>query len=153
MAGNLSPEAKNNNKLNEQTVLSNMHVVGRLCLCVLLPISTQFNILSMFDLKIKYFHLTYCITNKILVCVATPCFAGQVLVPDYLVDMFTLRSQIRNRQTRSSSALDIPLCRLSTGQCSFTYRGAKLWNFLNSNIKSLKCPRNFRRHFANVLLG
>ena len=75
------------------------------------------------------------------------------LVPDYLVDMFKLRSQVHNRQTRSSSALDIPLCRLSTGQRSFTYRGTKLWNSLNSNIKSLKCPRNFRRHFANVLLG
>ena len=36
-------------------------------------------------------------------------------VPDYLADMFRLRSQIHNRQTRSSGALDIPLCRLSTG--------------------------------------
>ena len=64
-----------------------------------------------------------------------------------------LRSQVHNRQTRSSSALDIPLCRLSTGQRSFAYRGAKLWNSLNSTIKSLKCPKNFRRHLANVLLG
>ena len=71
----------------------------------------------------------------------------------YLADMFRLRSQIHNRQTRSSGALDIPLCRLSTGQRSFTFRGAKLWNSLNDNIKSLKCPKNFRRHFANVLLG
>ena len=75
------------------------------------------------------------------------------LAPDYLVDMFKLRSHVHNRQTRSSSALDIPLCRLSTGQRSFAYRGAKLWNSLNSNIKSLKCPKNFRHHFANVLLG
>ena len=29
----------------------------------------------------------------------------------------------------------------------------KLWNFLNDNIKSLKCPKKFRRHFTNVLLG
>ena len=77
------------------------------------------------------------------------------LVPDYLADMFKLRSQVHNRQTRSSGALDIPLCRLSTGQCSFAFRGAKLWNSLNDNIKPLilKCPKNFRRHFANVLLG
>ena len=75
------------------------------------------------------------------------------LASDYLVDMFKLRSHVHNRQTRSSSALDIPLCRLSTGQRSFAYRGAKLWNSLNSNIKSLKCPKNFRHHFANVLLG
>ena len=75
------------------------------------------------------------------------------LVPDYLADKFKLRSQVHNRQTRSSGALDIPLCRLSTGQRSFAFRGAKLWNSLNNNIKSLKCPKNFRRHFANVLLG
>ena len=75
------------------------------------------------------------------------------LVPDYLADMFKLRSQVHNRQTRSSGALDIPLCRLSTGQRSFAFRGAKLWNSLNDNIKSLKCPKNFRRHYANVLLG
>ncbi|CAH3142389.1 unnamed protein product, partial [Porites evermanni] len=49
------------------------------------------------------------------------------LVPDYLADMIT----------RSSGALDIPLCRLSTGQRSFAFRGAKLWNSLNDNIKSL----------------
>ena len=53
----------------------------------------------------------------------------------------------------SSCALDMPLCHLSTGHRSFAFRGAKLWNSLNDNIKSLKCPKNFRRHFANVLLG
>ena len=61
------------------------------------------------------------------------------LVPDYLaLDMFKLRCQVHNRQTRSSGALDIPLCRLSTGERSFAFRGAKLWNSLNDNIKSLK---------------
>ena len=30
------------------------------------------------------------------------------LGPDYLADMFKLRSQVDNRQTRSSGALDIP---------------------------------------------
>ena len=75
------------------------------------------------------------------------------LVPDYLADMFRLRSQIHSRQTRSSGALDIPLCRLSTGQRSLAFRGAKLWNSLNDNIKALKFPNKFRGHFANVLLG
>ena len=41
------------------------------------------------------------------------------LVPHYLVDKFKLRSHVHNRQTRSSCALDIPSCRLSTGQRSF----------------------------------
>ena len=75
------------------------------------------------------------------------------LVPDYLVDMFKLRSQVHNRQTRSSGAWDIPLCRLSTGQRPFAFRGAKLWKSFIDNIKSLQCPKNFRRRFANVLLG
>ena len=59
------------------------------------------------------------------------------LVPDYLADMFKLRSQVHNRQTRSSGALNIPLCRLSTGQRFFAFRGAKLWNSLNDNIASV----------------
>ena len=80
-------------------------------------------------------------------------FSFKHFVTDYLADMFKSRSQVHNRQTRSSGALDIPLCRLSTGQRSFAFRGAKLWNSLNDNIKSLKCPRNFRRHLANVLLS
>ena len=73
------------------------------------------------------------------------------LVPDYLADMFKLRSQViidkLDRQVLWT------LCRLSIGQRSFAFRGAKLWNSLNDNIKSLKCPKNFWRHFANVLLG
>ena len=52
-------------------------------------------------------------------------------VLDYLVYMFKQRSQVHNRQTQSSGALDIPLCHLST-ECSF--RGAKLWNSLNNSI-------------------
>ena len=73
------------------------------------------------------------------------------LVPDYLADMFKLRSKVHNRQTGSSSALDIPLCRLSTGQRSFAFRGAKLWISLNDDIKSIKCPKT--RHLANVLMA
>ena len=66
------------------------------------------------------------------------------LVPDYLADMFKLHTQvhIHNRQTRLSGALDI-LCRLSTGQRSFAFRGAKLWNSLNDNIQR-ECPRRPR---------
>lgn len=51
------------------------------------------------------------------------------LLPNYLADMSKLCSQVHKRQTRSSGALDIPLCRLSTGQYSFAFRGGELWNF------------------------
>ena len=38
--------------------------------------------------------------------------------------------------------------RLSTGQGSFAYRGAKLWNSLSNNLKSLECPKKFKRQFT-----
>ena len=58
------------------------------------------------------------------------------LVPDYLFEKFTLRSQIHTRNTRQRDQLNIPRCRLTTRQRSFTYRGAKLWNNLRDNVKS-----------------
>ena len=58
------------------------------------------------------------------------------LVPDYLVKKFTLRSQIHSKNTGQNSQLNIPRCRLTTGQRSFAYHGAKLWNALADNIKS-----------------
>ena len=45
------------------------------------------------------------------------------LVPDYLADMLKLHSQVHNRQTQSSGALDIPLCHLSTGLQSCIEKG------------------------------
>lgn len=73
------------------------------------------------------------------------------LVPGYLANKFKLRSHVHDRQTRSSNTLDIPLCRLSNGQLSFVYRGAKLWNSLSHNLKYLKCPKNFKRQLAHLL--
>ena len=72
-------------------------------------------------------------------------FSARALIKENFFDVDIVVKTIRN--------VSIPLCRLSTGQRSFAFRGAKLWNSLNDNIKSLKCPKNFRRHYANVLLG
>ena len=63
---------------------------------------------------------------------------SHLVVPDCLADMFKSRSQVHNRQLNA-----IVWClgyTLMTGSCSF--RGAQLWNSLNDNIKSLKCPKN-----------
>ena len=53
-------------------------------------------------------------------------------VPVYLKDKFVYTSQVHNRQLRSvdNNDLDLPHCRLSTGQRSFAFRGAKVWNSL-----------------------
>jgi len=53
------------------------------------------------------------------------------LVLDYLY----IRSQTNIRNTRQSNHLNILRCRLATSQCSFSYRGAKLWSNLSNDLK------------------
>ena len=75
------------------------------------------------------------------------------LVPDYLIEKFTLRSQTHTRNTRQRDQLNIPRCRLTTGQRSFTYRGAKLWNNLRDNVKSSDSVKVFRKKIVNLLFS
>ena len=75
------------------------------------------------------------------------------LAPDYLANKFRLRFCVHDRKTRSANTLDIPFCRLSTGQRSFAYREAKLWNSLSDNLKCLEYPKKFKRQFTKLLLG
>ena len=72
------------------------------------------------------------------------------LAPDYLADKFVQRSHIHNRNTRSRNQLDIPRCRISTGQRSFVYRGTKLWNSLSYDVRTAKCPKVFKRRLINI---
>ena len=58
------------------------------------------------------------------------------LVPDYLRNIFQKVSEASNRQLRNSkSDLRLPLFRISTGQKSFAYKGAKVWSDLDSVVK------------------
>ena len=75
------------------------------------------------------------------------------LVPDYLIEKFTLRSQTHTRNTRQCDQLNIPRCRLTTGQRSFTYRGAKLWNNLRDNVRSSDSVKVFRKKIVNLLFS
>ena len=75
------------------------------------------------------------------------------LVPDYLFEKFTLHSQIHSRNTRQRDQLNIPRCRLTTGQRSFTYRGAKLWNNLRDNVKSSDSVKILRKKIVNLLFS
>ena len=73
-------------------------------------------------------------------------------VPDYLVERFALCSQIHSKNTGQSSQLNIPRCRLTTGQRSFAYRGAKLWNALANNIKSTDSAKGFKTRVVKLIL-
>jgi hypothetical protein len=63
------------------------------------------------------------------------CLNG--LAPDYLVDKFIKRSDIHDRSTRNHDLLDISLYRTATGQRTFNYRGAKIWNDLDDKLKNI----------------
>ena len=73
------------------------------------------------------------------------------LAPDYLSDKFTLRSQIATGNTRQSNDLNIPRGRLVTGQRSFAYRGAKLWNDLSDDFKCLTTAKAFKGHLIEQI--
>ena len=75
------------------------------------------------------------------------------LAPDFLADKFVQRSHIHNRNTRSRNQLNIPRCRISTGQRSFVYRGTQLWNSLSYDVRTAKCPKVFKRRLINILLS
>ena len=75
------------------------------------------------------------------------------LVPDYpyLVEKFTLHSQIHSKNTRQSSQLNILRCHLTTGQRSFAYCGAKLWRALADNIKSTDSVNVFKTQIVKLI--
>ena len=74
------------------------------------------------------------------------------LVPRYLAEKFIFRSQTNIRNTRQSNHLNILRCRLATGQRSFSYRGAKLWNNLSDDLKNVNSVKAFKLKLTKQLL-
>ena len=76
-------------------------------------------------------------------------------VPIYLKDKFVFRSQVHNRQLRSvdNNELNLPHCRLSTGQRSFAFRGAKVWNSLPLDLKLTSSLRTFKKNVCELLVN
>ena len=70
------------------------------------------------------------------------------LAPPYLSTLFNTRSSVSKRPNRNDSDLDLPECRLATGQRPFTFRGSKGFNTLpkTSNLSKIqrhsgaRCP-------------
>ena len=73
------------------------------------------------------------------------------LIPSYLTGKFIQRSKIHGRNTRGSGELDLPICRLKTGQRSFAFRGAKLYNNLPNEIKQTSDVKKFKAKVCNYL--
>jgi len=62
------------------------------------------------------------------------------LFPDCLIEKFTLRSQIRTRNTKQSGQLNISRYRRTTGQQSFTYDAS-----LRDDVKSSESVKVFTK--------
>ena len=75
------------------------------------------------------------------------------LIPSYLTGKFTQRSKIHGRNTRGSGEFDLPFCRLKTGQRSFAFRGAKLYNNLPNEIKQTSDVKKFKAKVCKYLLN
>ena len=70
---------------------------------------------------------------------------GPIISMSYVLQT---RSQLHNLNTRSNGLLEIPLYRTATGQRSFRYRAACLWNSLPEWLKD----HNFNlQRFKNEL--
>ncbi|CAB4007162.1 Hypothetical predicted protein [Paramuricea clavata] len=74
------------------------------------------------------------------------------LAPHYLSDLFTKRSDIHQRDTRSHDSLQIPLYKTSAGQRSFHDRGVTLWNDLDIKYKKLDSLKTFKNELKRSML-
>ena len=72
---------------------------------------------------------------------AFKCMTGNA--PAYLTEQFVRRGDISSRVTRNSSMIDTPLYRTATGQRSFKFRMAAIWNSLKPPAKQRKTSKIF----------
>ena len=71
--------------------------------------------------------------------------------PSYL--RFQRRSIIHPRNTRQKNNLELPKCRLKTGQRSFAYRGPKIFNDLPKNIRETNDLNLFKKRIFKHILN
>ena len=57
------------------------------------------------------------------------------------------------RNTRQKNDVELPKCRLKTGQRSFAYRGAKLFNDLPKNIRETNDLNLFKKRIFKHILN
>lgn len=67
------------------------------------------------------------------------------LAPTYLCTKLSKRMETHDRFTRNRDSLNIPLYRSASGQRSFKYRAAKLWNDMDQLLKEIPNYFTFKR--------
>ena len=82
---------------------------------------------------------------------AFKCING--IAPQYLTSKFKKRSKIYTRNTRNANTIQMPLFRTAEGQRTFAYRGAKIWNNLNADVRENANLRSFKKTLKSQLLN
>ena len=72
--------------------------------------------------------------------------------PDYLSKKFTRRQAHHDRNIRYKKDMNLPRCRLKTGQWSFAFRGATCWNKLPKDMKEVADCRIFKKRLTIIFL-
>ena len=73
------------------------------------------------------------------------------LAPQYLSDLFARLSDFHTRELRNTkNDLAVPLMRTVSGQKAFSYRGTKVWNKFNNNIKEAPSVYSFKSRLRQL---
>ena len=73
------------------------------------------------------------------------------LAPQYLSDLFVRLSDFHTRELRNTkNDLAVPLMRKVSGQKAFSYRGTKVWNKFNNDIKEAPSVYSFKSRLRQL---
>ena len=71
--------------------------------------------------------------------------------PQYLSDLFVRLSDFHTRELRNTkNDLAVPSMRIVSGQKAFSYRGTKVWNTFNDNIKEAPSVNSFKSRLRQL---
>ena len=110
----------------------------------------------------KYDHITQVLKELKWLLVATQLYLRNAImafkclayrVPEYLSSQFIKRGEISRRTTRGSRMLNIPLFKTASGQRTFYYIIASVWNSMdNSYLKTLESAPAFKFNLKRKLV-
>ena len=75
------------------------------------------------------------------------------LTPGYHHRRFQYRAKTQQRVTRQNKDLTLPRYRLATGQKTFSYRGAKLYNSIAKDIRDTGNFNAFKKRIFKYLFN
>ena len=74
------------------------------------------------------------------------------LAPDYLSEIFTKNSACSRKNLRNTATdLQVPLMKTCNGQRAFSYRGARVWNHSDLEVKKASSFKAFKDAVKNDL--